>query len=157
MPSTFQDTAGRVWSVSIGTDTIKRVRSALDLDFLETYFDGTLRAKLFDVCLLVDTLYVVCQEQAEARGVSDVDFGRSMSGEVLEAAANALEESLFFISPPARREIGRTGWNKMQEVQAKACQMAVVRMKDPEIDRMIDRELTKRIQSIGSLGPTSGN
>jgi hypothetical protein len=45
----------------------------------------------------------------------------------------------------------------MQAVQARACQMAVVRMQDPEIDRMIDRELTKRIQSIGSLGPTSGS
>lgn len=157
MPATFQDTAGRVWSVSIGTDTIKRVRSSLDLDFLETYFDGTLRAKLFDVCLLVDTLYVVCKEQADAKGITDVDFGRSMSGEVLEVAAKALEEALFFICPPARREIGRTGWQKMEQVQTKACQMAVVRMNDPEIDRMIDRELTKRIQSIGSLEPKSGS
>ena len=157
MPATFQDTAGRVWSVSIGTDTIKRVRSSLALDFLETYFDGTLRAKLFDVCLLVDTLYVVCKEQADAKGITDVDFGRSMSGEVLETAAMALEEALFFICPPARREIGRTGWQKMEQVQTKACQMAVVRMNDPEIDRMIDRELTKRIQSIGSLEPKSGS
>lgn len=157
MPATFQDTAGRVWSVTIGTDTIKRVRSALDLDMLDAYFEGTLRAKLFDVCLLVDTLYVVCKEQADAKGLTDVDFGRSLSGDVLEVAAKALEEALFFICPPSRREIGRTGWQKMEAVQAKACQMAVVRMNDPEIDRMIDRELTKRIQGIGLQEPTSGS
>ena len=156
-PLTFTDTAGRVWCLSIGTDTIKRVRSVLGVDLME-FVEGSLMAKLLDdTVLFVDVLYAVCQPEADARGVTDTQFGQAMSGDVLAVAEEALAEGLFHISHPSRREAARTAWAKVKALRARACEMAVIRLSDPRIDQMFEAEITRRINAIESQPPTPGN
>jgi hypothetical protein len=155
MPHTFQDTAGRVWSVSIGTDTVKRVRSLLSVDLME-FVEGTLMGTLMaDVVLFVDVLYAICKPEADARGITDEQFGQAMSGEVLQAAEEALAEGLFTFSHPSRREAARTAWEKMKQLRTRACELATVRLRDPRIDRMFEEQL--ETTGLESPRPTPGN
>ena len=89
---TFTDTAGRTWTVCVNVNAIKRVRSLLDVNLLEVLDDGCkLLAQLHDdPILLVDVLYALCQPQAEAQGVTDIQFGQAMSGDALLQANRAL-------------------------------------------------------------------
>ena len=102
---TFQDNAGRTWTVTVNVDGIKRVRSLLNINLLDVLDDGCkLLADLHDdPVLLVDVLFCLCKPEADAQQVSDEEFGRSMSGDALLNAANALLEGLADFFPNARQ------------------------------------------------------
>lgn len=155
MPTTFQDTAGRVWSLSIATDTVKRVRSLLSVDLME-FVDGSLMGKLMgDVVLFVDVLYAVCKPEADARGVTDEQFGQAMNGDVLQAAEEAFAASLFCFTHPSRRAPARKAWEKLKQLRTRAGELATVKMDDPRIDRLFERELEKALPELPP--PTAGN
>ena len=101
----FKDTAGRDWLVSITVGDIKRVRAVLDINLnkaLDNRF-AILTDILSDPCKLVDILYVLCQEQTAKAGVTDEQFGRAFSGDVLDAATTAFLEALTDFFPTAAR------------------------------------------------------
>lgn len=158
MPQTFTDTAGRVWSLSIGTDTIKRVRQLLSVDLME-FVEGSLMGKLMgDVVLFVDVLYAICRPEAEARGVTDEQFGQAMSGDVLMQAEEALAESLFSFSHPSRRPAARTAWEKLKALRTKAGELATVQLADPRLDAMIEAQMLANLESLRqTLGGSSGS
>ncbi|MCS7168066.1 MAG: hypothetical protein RMI91_11980 [Gemmatales bacterium] len=67
---------------------------------LDDHFKG-LGQLLGDPVKLVDVLYVLCQDEANARQVSDEDFGRAMFGDAAHRATEAFLQQLidFFPSP----------------------------------------------------------
>ncbi|HET6497946.1 MAG TPA: hypothetical protein VFH17_02695, partial [Coriobacteriia bacterium] len=119
---TFADNAGRTWAVAINVDAIKRVRDLLSMDLLEI-LDGKLIEKLYrDPVLLCDVVYAVCKPEADARNVTDEDFGRAMAGDAIEHATKALLEDLVGFSPSPRdranlRRILETTWNVMDKAR----------------------------------------
>ncbi|MEW6249184.1 MAG: hypothetical protein AB1716_00930 [Planctomycetota bacterium] len=119
---TFTDNAGRTWTVAINVDAIKRVRDLLSVDLLEI-LDGKLIEKLYrDPVLLCDVVYAACKPEADAKGVTDEDFGRAMAGDAIEHATKALLEELVGFSPSPRdranlRRILETTWNVMDKAR----------------------------------------
>lgn len=107
----FKDTEGREWVVKIHVAAAKACRGLVNVDLYALADEGFkgLQKLLGDPITLVDVLYVICREQAEKRGVSDVQFGEAMAGDVLEVAATAFLEELrdFFPNPRVRAEITR--------------------------------------------------
>ena len=104
---TFQDNASRTWSVNFTVDDVKRMRQDMDFDLLEIFAGGQTTESLImrlrgDPVLLVDLLYVVCQEQANNNNVSDEDFGRAMAGDAILHATNAFLEAAVNFSPSPR-------------------------------------------------------
>ncbi|MBK8915045.1 MAG: hypothetical protein IPM64_10685 [Phycisphaerales bacterium] len=99
---TFNDNAGRTWTIAIHVDAIKRVRGLLNVDLLEIV-EGRLVERLYrDPILLCDVVYAVCKPEADALGVSDEEFGRAMAGDAIERATTALLEELVGFSPSPR-------------------------------------------------------
>jgi hypothetical protein len=89
MPS-FKDTNGKEWSVKIDAPKIREVRSICSLDLVAQ--DGSAFQKLADdVVLLVDTLWVLCREQAN--GVTECSL--ALVGDAIEAAAKALTDAML--------------------------------------------------------------
>ena len=119
---TFTDNAGRTWTVAINVDAIKRVRDLLEVDLLEV-LDGKLIEKLYrDPVLLCDVVYAACKPEADARNVTDEDFGRAMAGDAIEHATKALLEELVGFSPSPRdranlQRILETTWNVMDKAR----------------------------------------
>ncbi|MBE3097722.1 MAG: hypothetical protein IMZ44_11435, partial [Planctomycetes bacterium] len=100
---TFTDSQGRTWNVVVNVSAIKRVRDLLGVDLLDVA-NGELLSRLADdPCLLVDVLFALCKPEADAKGVSDEDFGRGMVGGVLDEASAALMKELLDFFPSAQR------------------------------------------------------
>ena len=113
---TFNDNAGRTWTLSVNIAAVKRVRSLLDVDLLELA-DGKLLERLVgDPVLLCDVIYCLLKPEADAAQVGDEDFGRAMAGDAIDCATEALLEELvaffrqgkdlFLDSPPFGKRIG---------------------------------------------------
>lgn len=140
---TFTDNEGRDWQVAVNVDTIRRVRSSLDVNLMGAVQGDLLEELSADPVMLCNVLYVVCEHQAEDRQVSDADFGRAMAGDAIENATVALLEELVDFFPQRKRRVLARALAKLQAVEERAIEYAEARLDSPELDRRIDAELKR--------------
>lgn len=103
---TFRDNAGREWVVTVHVTAAKRVKALLGVNLYTLVDDGFagFNRLISDPGDLVDVVYVLCKDEADARGLSDEDFGRAMGGDSLAAARKAFTEAYIdFFDDPRRR------------------------------------------------------
>ena len=87
MKRTFTDTDGRKWTPKLTLFEAARVKRQLDIN-MEELDDITRMVQ--DPALLCDVLFVVCETEANARCVNAETFGRSLAGDAIKAARQAL-------------------------------------------------------------------
>ena len=102
---TFVDNAGRTWTVAINVDAIKRVRDLAQVNLLEVIEGKLLERLIGDPVLLCDVIYAVCKPEADAKTITDVDFGRAMAGDAIDLATQSLLEELVDFFPQRRRAL----------------------------------------------------
>jgi hypothetical protein len=149
----FKDNQGRQWSVEINVTAIKRVRGLTGEDLMQV-IEGTLIEKLIrDPVLLCDVVYAICKPEADARSVSDEEFGKAMAGDAIEAATTAVLEELvgFCPSPRDRANLGRV-LQATRKVMDRARDLVEKKLDSGELDRLADRLLSE-----GSEGATAGS
>jgi hypothetical protein len=142
--------------VAINVAAIKRVRGLLNVDLYKLVDDGfkPLGELVSDPVRLADVLYCLCKDEADARHVSDEDFGRALYGDAITLAADAFVEELIDFFPDART---RAGMRKLsaagKKVKARLLDHAeaVLDQLDPEA------EAQKLIASFGSSPGSSGS
>ncbi len=155
---TFNDNAGRTWTIAINVDAIKRVRSLLDVDLLEIV-DGKLIERLIrDPVLLCDVVYAVCRPEADAKSVSDEEFGRAMAGDAIEHATKALLEDLVGFSPSPRdranlQRVLQTTWNVMD----RARDLVEKRLDSGELEKVVEQALASAGSSSGAAPESSAS
>ena len=103
----FKDIKNESWELTITVATIKKIRDLLNADLLD--IQTTLPRLLADPIFLVDVLYCLCKPQADAKNISDEQFGEGMAGDCLGFAKKSLIEELksFFPSPEERQAVDR--------------------------------------------------
>jgi hypothetical protein len=138
----FTDKNDRRWQVDVTTTDIKNVRSLLDFDLLDDDLGGMVGRLAEDMVLVVDVVFLLCREQAEKLGISDADFGRSISGDVLSAAADALIEAIVqYLPHKKKRELLARLWAAILEGFDKAATKALEIVTSGEMERAIDASL----------------
>lgn len=111
----FTDNTGRTWTLSVTVGTIKRVRALCNVDLAGVIsIESGAQPKVdllerlgSDPVLLVDVLYAVCKPEADAKGVSDEEFGQAMSGDAIEMATTALLDEVIDFFPETKRKVFR--------------------------------------------------
>jgi len=148
---TFQDTAGRTWTVGVNVDAVKRVKALVGVDLLAT--DQKLFEMLAsDLVLLCDVVYAVCQPEAEGRNVSGEEFGSAMSGDALGAAADAqVEELIGFFPKLRRRELTRKAVTKLDRLMDLAFDATERRLDGDELER----EMRNALAASGNSSTSS--
>lgn len=119
----FRDALGRDWSLVVNVGTAKKVRTLVKVDLFALYQSEAQRV-FADPCLLVDVLYVLCQEQCKQRGISDEQFGEGLLGDAIEHASSALLEEVADFFPSSRREILRQTLRKSEQIAEQMTQRA---------------------------------
>jgi hypothetical protein len=155
---TFADNAGRTWTVTVNVDAIKRVRGLVGVNLLEVLEGKLIDQLIRDPVLLCDVVYAVCKPEADARNVSDEDFGRAMAGDAIEHATLALLEEIvnFSWSPRDRAILKRVldaTWTAMDRVR----DLAEARLNSGELDRMVKQALATASDSSGAAQASAGS
>lgn len=146
----FVDNLGRTWTLLINVGAVKRVRALCDgLDLLNIIaFDtdselpdtSVLDKLASDPILLVDVLYAVCKPEADTMSVSDEDFGRALTGDVIESATKQLIDAVVDFFPEAKRKVCQriiSAANRFADEQRKTiCAM----LDDPELDKALNSQ-----------------
>jgi hypothetical protein len=140
---TFNDNSGRTWTVSLNIGALKRVRSLCEVDLMAAVEGKLVERLVTDPVLLCDVLFAVCAEEAEKKGVTDEEFGRSLAGDAIDAGTTALLEELVDFFPKRRREVLRTALRKMDALQEKSVKAAMIFIQSPVLDRRVDEALAE--------------
>jgi len=135
--ATFTDAAGREWVVDIDVDALRRVRKRLDLNLMDAIGGPTLERLADDPVLLVDVLYVLCEDQADRDGVSDEEFGRAMRGDALDAAARAFLEALADFCPKRKARLIRGLVERGGKAEEAILSKAEAMLASGEIERIL--------------------
>ena len=144
----FRDAENRAWEPEVNVVTISRVRSSLGINLLELLLpNNTLADKLNDPCLLVDIIYLLCKDQADAIGVDDISFGRSMLPDGIEDAWEGVLEGIVSFSPRGLRPAHQRVLDKAKKYQEAAAKQIVEMIAAPEFDARLDKEMSKRLAS----------
>lgn len=153
---TFKDNENRTWTIAIHVTAVKKCRALVGVDLLGLLAEGFagLNALLGDTVLLVDALYVLCQAEADARGVKDEDFGRALWGDPLGHATDAfIEELIDFFPDAAKRAALRAVFEKGRRVTERVIEMATAKVN--RID--VDSEVKALMKSSGASPESSGS
>lgn len=156
-PRRFEDTEGRSWLLDLNVATIEAVRKETGCDLLndiqKTYEELSSNLRLF-----VDVLYVVVKPQCDDKGISDEEFGRGLSGDVLDHASQILLEAIIDFFPKHQRAATRMMLAKLEETALRAEKTMIDKISDPKVEAAIDRELERSgdsfLKSLESLGST---
>lgn len=148
---TFIDNAGRTWTVQVNVDAIRRVRDLAQVNLLEVIEGKLLERLLADPILLCDVIYCLCRPEAEARSVTDVDFGRAMAGDAIDGATTALLEELVGFFPQEKRRVLSKALAKLRQLQTAALAVVEQRLESPELEA----RLREQLQSLSGNAPAS--
>ena len=152
----FKDNANNTWAVDVTVDTVKRVRSLLDVDLLGVLKGDLIQKLIGDPILLCDVLYAVCKPQADTKGITDEAFGQYMSGDAIDHATKALLEAIVDFSPSQgdRKNLQKvvTLAYKMMD---KARDVIETKLESGDIEKEVDRILAKSAGSFGSAPASS--
>ena len=155
---TFTDNTGRTWTLSVTVGTIKRVRALCGVDLAniigKTPNVGLLERLASDPVLLVDVLFAVCKPEADAKGITDEEFGRAMAGDAIELAATALLDEIIDFFPEAKRKVFRKILDASRRFEARSKQALTELLEDPAFDEKIDQALD-RLTISSSVSPES--
>jgi hypothetical protein len=146
---TFADNAARTWAITVNVAAVKRVRELLGVNILEIADQkGKLLERLVeDPCVLCDVLWCLVKPEAEAKGISDEEFGRALGGDALDQATDALLTEIADFFPKSRREVLRRIVQKLSVLQQKASALALTKLDDPNLDLQLEREMTAALET----------
>ena len=154
----FKDNQGRSWNFALNVWEMKRIRASLGVDLVNAVAlgkDGNVQADLVDriandPCLLVDILWVVCEDQAKEDGVSDVDFGSSLAGDAVEEATRAFLDELVDFFPGARRLFLRKAVELARRYAAQTDAALKAALESPEFEARLAASMSSSTKSPGS-------
>jgi len=157
----FTDNETRTWTLTINVNAVKRVRSLVDVDLMRV-LDGDLLERLVgDPVLLCDVIFALVRPEADSKNVTDEDFGRSMAGDAIDRATQALLEELVDFFPEGRRKVLAKALERFKVLESKALALAETRLDDPQLEQRIEaclRADTHRQAELASMpGSASGS
>jgi hypothetical protein len=154
---TFSDNSGRTWAVTINVECIKRVRTLLGVNLLDAVEGQLIERLVTDPVLLCDCVYAVCKPEADARGITDEDFGRAMAGDAIEHACTSLLEELVDFFPQAKRQVLAKALARLRQLEAKAIHLAIARLDDPQWEETLCATIAESELPPRTPGDWSGN
>ena len=152
---TFKDRTGREWTVDLNITAVKRAKALIGVDILDL-MDETKGTDLLtriqgNEVLMVDLVYVLIKPEADAKGITDEDFGGSMAGESIDAAYMVLlAEICDFFRNPARRAVLRTALQKLSDLEGRAIKRAEAILASGEPERIAEVLMDRGIPSGSS-------
>lgn len=150
---TFKDSKERVWTIAINNGSINRARDLVKVDLYKAVEGKIIGELLEDTELLINLIYALCKPEAEAKGVSDVQFGEGLVGDPIDDATTALLEDLIGFFPKARRGLLEKALQKIQAIEKMAVAKAHERLDSPELEQQLQAIVAGGTPTNGQASP----
>ena len=117
---TFTDTEGRLWNVKGSLGAFERVKTGTGVDMLDLPTTQQCLREISDVFRLGKVLYCMCEDQANARGLTPEQFADAFNADTLYEASNALLEEVIFFCRKDIRPMMQMAMDKAKQAETRA-------------------------------------
>lgn len=132
------DVKKRVWEIQITVGTIKRIRDEFDINIYKIA-DGKLFAILSDdLETLVNIFFLICEDQAKEADVSDIEFGKGFTGDIIAEFTNVFLEELVDFFPPLKRPALKKILAKKAEVESRTGEKLIKKVDEIDSEKVVD-------------------
>jgi hypothetical protein len=152
---TFKDTAGRTWSLSLNILNAKKLRDTLAIDLFDENVGETIARLSGDPVLLADVLFLIVKDEADAKGISDEDFGSALGGDVITTATESFLEELVDFYPEKKRAILQGLLVKINQAEERLMDETIEMIGSEAMDRFIEEQITEMKSRLDSSGNKS--
>lgn len=141
---TWKDTEGREWQVRINRVLAKQVLDRLNIDLFGVDKSSfAMKLASGDVSLvfgaMIDVLYVLCEDQCKALGISDEQFAASFGGDVFDDAQTALLTEWLDFFPKAQRAAMSRALEKAGLLKARIIEKATAEIEGLEVEAIAEK------------------
>lgn len=144
----FDDKHGRHWSIDLSVGLCRQVLKETGVD-LANYHNGKAAQTLWaDDTKLVEVLWVLVEEDATKADIGPEEFAKSLNGDVLAKALEAIEVAVLGFTRPDRRELIRQIADKAKTVQIRVVEEAKAKLASSKTDALIERALVRESEKI---------
>lgn len=157
--ASFTDEIGREWRVQLHPAKVREIQERFGILLTDLRSDAFNQLSM-DPILLVNTLYLICKQQADELGLSDDNFGELMVP-VIDQAVVALEVAICELFPSGRRSLLKSLHEKQEAMQRKAMETAIQELdaNQERVNQMtkskVRKMMTELLEAEGSPGDTS--
>ena len=139
----FTDEQGKSWGIRIDRSMLRAVQKSTSILLTDLALDdfALLKQICSDPLLAGDILWIVCQEQAAERSMSEQDFEKATDGDCFEGAVITLVEAVADFFPEPQRGL----MHKMIASGKESYPQQVEMMK--QLVDLENQDLTRKIQS----------
>lgn len=159
---TFKDCKDRIWNLEVNVQTIEDVKESCNVNLLDMIDpeSGLIKEVSTFPPLIGKLLFGALADQVKTKGVDEREFKRSMNGDTLNVATEALLNEILLFCPSHRRRLLQAVLEKNREVEEAGVNLAMGRLENPELKTQalaaMDREVSARIASaLENLGPAA--
>ena len=151
--SVFKDLNGREWRIRLTGPKLAKVREATGITLATPSGEGAVAATA-DGEILTRVLWLLCGDQeSEGAKVTPDQFGEAVaSGEVFDAAREALKEAIVDFTPPSQRPMLLKVLEAEQKEQSARAKVVMEKLNGDELhDRVCDAfrvGLDRRLETI---------
>ena len=147
----FTDNAGRAWPIDVTIGTIKRVRSQLAINLID--LSKECLEQLYDPVVLCDLLWLICQDLAKEREITEEEFGGALAGDAIASATQAFLEALADFFPTEKAALLKRSVKVVNQVNE-----TDMRLVAEQIETFQQRlEKADNLQDLRQLLETLGN
>jgi len=144
----FKDSKGRSWNVELTVDSVEMVKQRLAINVLDIADqESELLSGLIafpPTCGAI--LWVLCEDQAKAAGVSDVDFRRLLNGDAISDGTDALIDEVVSFSPRSRRTVLQAMFDRMRDVENKGAKLVLEQLNAPGLMEAAERRMRDKME-----------
>lgn len=154
---TFQDNKNQEWQIALTYASVKRVKDLLDIDLTKA-MEGDppmFRVVQEDLLLLCNILYVVCKPQADAKGITDEQFGELLGDVQIFAASNAFYAEWVGFFRNLQRPESATMLEKQRSLMTRAYAKVNQELSSPKVDQLLEHALDQVSIDWSKLQPSS--
>jgi len=150
MPETsprFSDGQGVQWLLTLNTTLCRRMRDELDLDIADLQSGEAFLGMAADPIKFGALLWLLCEKQADARKISPESFGELLTGDVLDAAFEALMGAIVLFTRAPMRGAVQTVIDQAMKAQETGGQAAMAWMEEQghQVQKKIKGEVEKAL------------
>lgn len=159
---TFKDTKDRTWRIELDAPTVQKIRrdtcgiagcrhrpsTSAQCEGVDLWdLTGKSFQKLeHDIALMVDVLWLACEDHAIANSISELDFTKAIRGDVLPLALTALLEATTESMDPTKRQFLTRAAATRKRHEELAMERALEKIEDPETTQRLMENLDGRLE-----------
>ncbi len=138
---------GKEVEMEITAGSVLDISKRLSIDIMD--FEK-LEKTIEDMPTFINVCFLLCEDSCKKLNITDIDFGRNITGVVLESLSEKFVKELISFCPLHKRDLLKRTMEFQEVSKTKAVEKVIesINQMQPQVEKMIDKTIQKHLESV---------